>query len=349
MTLVTGGAGFIGSHVVDALLAEGHRVRAVDAFLPAAHRERPDYLDPAAEWVEGDLRDPDVAARAVAGVGAVCHQAAMVGLGVDLGDLPDYVGHNDLATAQLLRALAVAGFGGRLVLASSMVVYGEGRYTCPEHGVVAPAPRRPADLDAGRFEPRCPACGRSLESGTVPEDARLDPRSVYAATKLAQEHLCAVFGNETGVPVTALRYHNVYGPRMPRDTPYAGVASIFRSAFAAGRAPRVFEDGAQRRDFVHVRDVAHANLLALTAPEPVPGPLNVASGTPRTVLDMARALAVACDAPPEAAPVVTGEWRAGDVRHVVASPRRSAEALGFTAGEDFAAGMREFATAALRG
>jgi dTDP-L-rhamnose 4-epimerase len=347
--LVTGGAGFIGSHVVDLLLAEGHDVRALDAFLPAAHRERPGYLDPAAEWLEGDLRAPEVAERAVRGATAVCHQAAMVGQGVDLGDLPEYVGHNDYGTAQLLRALAASGFDGRLVLASSMVVYGEGRYACAAHGVVAPAPREPADLDAGRFEPRCPRCGRALEPRTVPEDAPLDPRSVYAATKLAQEHLCAAFSRETGVPVTALRYHNVYGPRMPRDTPYAGVASIFRSAYAAGRAPRVFEDGGQRRDFVHVRDVARANLLALTRPEPVAGAFNVASGTPHTVLDMALALAEGCGAPSEAAPRVTGEWRPGDVRHVVASPALAAERLGFRAREEFAAGMAELAAAPLRG
>jgi dTDP-L-rhamnose 4-epimerase len=347
--LVTGGAGFVGSHVVDLLLAHGHAVRVVDALLPAAHRARPDYLDPAAEWIEGDLRDAGVAARAVDGVAAVCHQAAMVGLGVDFGDVADYVGHNDLATAQLLRALAARGFTGRLVLASSMVVYGEGRYACAEHGVVAPGPRVADDLDAGRFEPPCPRCGRPLAALTVPEDAALDPRSVYAATKVAQEHLCSVFGRATGVPVTALRYHNVYGPRMPRDTPYAGVASIFRSAYAAGRAPRVFEDGGQRRDFVHVRDVARANVRALTTPEPVPGAFNVASGTPRTVLDMARALARACAAPPEAAPQVTGEWRAGDVRHVVAAPDRAAERLGFRAQEDFDAGMAEFAVAPLRG
>jgi dTDP-L-rhamnose 4-epimerase len=346
MILVTGGAGFIGSHIVDALLAEGEEVRVLDALLPAAHRERPDYLDPAAEFVEGDLRDPAVADRAAAGVTHVCHQAAMVGLGVDLGDLPAYVGHNDLATAELLRALAARGFAGRFVLASSMVVYGEGRYACEAHGIVVPGPRRAADLDAGRFEPRCPACERPLEPQTVPEDAQLDPRSVYAATKLAQEHLCAVFGRETGVPVTALRYHNVYGPRMPRDTPYAGVASIFRSAFAAGRAPRVFEDGGQRRDFVHVRDVARANLRALR--ETVPGAFNVASGTPRTVLELAHALAEACDAPDAAAPQVTGEWRSGDVRHIVAAPDAAAQRLGFRAVEDFAAGMAEFAAAPLR-
>jgi dTDP-L-rhamnose 4-epimerase len=342
MILVTGGAGFIGSHVVDALLEAGHDVRVLDVLLPAAHREPPDYLDPRAEWIEGDVRDPDAIARAVDGVTAVSHQAAMVGLGTDIGDIVDYVAHNDLGTAVLLRALARNGFSGRLVLASSMVVYGEGRYACPEHGIVRPPARRPRDLDAGRFEPPCPVCGRPLEPHPVPEDAPPDPRNVYAATKLAQEHLCAAFARETGATVTALRYHNVYGPRMPRDTPYAGVASIFRSALAAGGMPRVFEDGGQRRDFVHVRDVARANLLALTA---APGTYNVASGTPRTVLEMARALTRAFDGP---GPLVTGEWRAGDVRHVFASAQRAADRLGFTAAEDFDAGMREFAAAPLR-
>jgi len=346
MILVTGGAGFIGSHVVDELLERGEEVRIVDALLPAAHRERPAYVDPRAELVIADLRDEAVAARAVDGVSAVCHQASMVGLGADITDITDYVGHNDLATAQLLRALAARGFGGRLVLASSMVVYGEGRYACPEHGVVRPGPRSSAALDAGRFEPPCPRCARPLQARTVPEDAPLDPRNVYAATKVAQEHLCAAFSRETGVPVTALRYHNVYGPRMPRDTPYAGVASIFRSSLAAGEAPRVYEDGGMRRDFVHVRDVARANVRALTADAPVPGAFNVASGTPRTVLDMAQALARAFDGAAE--PQVTGQWRGGDVRHVFASADLAAERLGFAAREDFEAGMREFATAPLR-
>src|SRR4051794_22726331 len=342
--LVTGGAGFIGSHVVDALLEDWHAVRVLDVLLPAAHRRRPDYLDERAEWIEGDVRDPGTTARAVAGVSAVSHQAAMVGLGADIGDIADYVAHNDLGTAVLLRALAARGFAGRLVLASSMVVYGEGRYACPEHGIVRPGPRRPADLDGGRFEPPCPFCGRALVAEAVPEDAPVDPRNVYAATKLAQEHLCFAFARETGVPVTALRYHNVYGPRMPRDTPYAGVASIFRSAFAAGRAPRVFEDGGQRRDFVHVRDVARANVLALGGRPS--GVYNVCSGIPRSVGEMAGALGRAIPGSPE--PVVTGEWRAGDVRHVFASAERAANGLGFTAQEDFDAGMREFATAELR-
>ena len=175
----------------------------------------------------------------------------------------------------------------------------------------------------------------------------LDPRSVYAATKLHQEHLATAFSRETGVAVTNLRYHNVYGPRMPRNTPYAGVASIFASSLAEGESPNVFEDGGQLRDFVHVRDIANANVLALTAPEAKPGAFNVASGTPRSILEMARSLCAAYGAgAPE--PRTSGRYRLGDVRHVFASADLAKQQLGFTAEEDFDAGMREFALAPLR-
>jgi dTDP-L-rhamnose 4-epimerase len=346
--LVTGGAGFIGSHVVGACREAGHDVRVLDALLPMVHPPYPDGppgLD-GAELVVGDVRDAATVDRALDGVDVVCHQAAMVGLGVDVQDMPDYAGINDLGTAVLLAAMARAGTR-RLVLASSMVVYGEGRYECPEHGLVPAAPRRLADLDAGRFEPPCPVCGRQLTWGEVEEDTPADPRNAYAATKLAQEHLSAAWAVSTGSGAVALRYHNVYGPRMPRDTPYVGVASIFRSALESGRAPRVFEDGGQQRDFVHVRDVAAANLAALEAdpPEAALRAYNVASGVPHTVGDMARALADAFGGP---APEVTGEYRVGDVRHVVASPVRAEAELGFRAEVPFAEGMREFATSALR-
>jgi dTDP-L-rhamnose 4-epimerase len=339
---VTGGAGFIGSHVVDALVEGGHEVRVVDALLPVAHDGAPAYLDPRAELVVGDLRDLEVARRAVAGIDAVSHQASMVGLGRDARDVAAFAAHNDLATAVLLRALAERRFAGRLVLASSMVVYGEGAYECPRHGRVRPAPRAIEDLRAGRFEPACPRCAAALTPLPVSEDAPLEPRSVYAATKVHQEHLVACLARELeGLSASALRYHNVYGPRMPRDTPYAGVASIFRSALQAGRPPRVFEDGAQRRDFVHVADVARANVLALACDEP--GAFNVATGRPRSVLDMARALAR--DGP---APVVTGDYRAGDVRHVFAAADRAAQRLGFRATIGLEQGMAEFARAPLR-
>jgi len=215
-----------------------------------------------------------------------------------------------------------------------MVVYGEGRYRCPRHGDVRPAPRTADDLAAGRFDPPCPGCGAPVDWAPIGEDAPADPRNVYAATKVHQEHLCATFGREHDVPVTALRYHNVYGPRMPRDTPYAGVASIFRSAIERGEPPRVFEDGRQTRDFVHVADVARANVAALTAPDPVVGPLNVASGRPRTVLDLAQGVSVGTGLDP----VVVGGGRLGDVRHIVASPERAAERLGFRAVEPFDVG-----------
>jgi dTDP-L-rhamnose 4-epimerase len=348
--LLTGGVGFIGSHVAESLLEAGHEVRVLDCLLPAAHRGKPD-VPPGVEFRHADLRDPQAVGDAVVGVDAVCHQAAMVGLGVGLEDAPDYVEANVLGTAVLLRAMAAARVR-RLVLASSMVVYGEGRYRCVTHGSVAAGPRRPVDLDAGCFDPPCPACGSPLEPELVSEDAAPDPRNVYAVTKLAQEHLAAAAARVTEARVAALRYHNVYGPRMPRDTPYAGVASIFRSALAAGRAPQVFEDGGQRRDFVHVRDVASANLAALAATAedgPIPAgavrAYNVGSGVPRTVGELAQALSVACAGP---RPVVTGAWRAGDVRHVTASSQRLREELGWQPTADFAAGMAEFAAAPQR-
>jgi dTDP-L-rhamnose 4-epimerase len=322
LVLVTGGAGFVGSHVVDALRAGGHDARVLDLR-------------------EGqDVRDPAAVQSALDGVDHVCHQAGMVGLGVDFLDVADYVAHNDLGTAVLLRALGRRRFRGRLVLASSMVVYGEGRYRCAAHGPVRPLPRSVDDLDAGRFEPRCSRCAAAVEPEAIPEDAAADPRNVYAATKLHQEHLAFAFARETGVPVTALRYHNVYGPRMPRDTPYAGVAAIFADALAAGRAPRVFEDGGQLRDFVHVRDVARANLLALTAH--ATGTFNVCSGTPRSVGEMAQALRAAHGSGRPAVRV-TGEYRLGDVRHVFASPALAARELGFVASEQFVRGMAELA------
>jgi dTDP-L-rhamnose 4-epimerase len=339
--LVTGGAGFIGGQVVEQLIARGDEVIVLDSL--AAHKERPSLPD-SVELVVADLGDTAALQRAVEGVDAVCHQAARVGLGVDFDDVSEYVADNDGGTANLLRALWRRSFTGRLVVASSMVVYGEGRYRCAEHGDVRAEPRRRADLDAGRFEPTCPQCGADLAWAAVAEDARLDPRNVYAATKVHTEHLAFLYGRESGARVCALRYHNVYGPRMPRDTPYAGVASIFRSALEAGRAPRVFEDGLQTRDFVHVGDVARANLLALDSDWA--GACNVASGEPHGVGDMARALAAGFPDAPE--PVVTGEYRLGDVRHVVASPDLAAEALGFRAAIGFAEGMAAFAHEPLR-
>ena len=345
--LVTGGAGFIGSHVVDLLIDQGHAVVSLDALTAAAHATTPDYLNPRAEHRRVALGDLEGLVAALDGVDAVCHQAARVGLGVDFSDVADYVTDNALGTAMLLKAMHRRGFQGRLVQASSMVVYGEGAYSCRTHGNVAPARRNEADLRLGRFDPPCPQCGRPLEPRLVDESAPLDPRNVYAATKVHQEHLGWAYRSETGADVVALRYHNVYGPRMPRDTPYAGVASIVRSACESGAAPRVFEDGEQRRDFVHVSDVAAANVLALTAKGSVSGAYNIATGQVCTIAEMADAV-VAAFGGRVPAPVVTGEFRAGDVRHVTASPELARRRLGFAASVPFRLGLRQFATAPMR-
>ncbi|MEU5565116.1 NAD-dependent epimerase/dehydratase family protein [Micromonospora musae] len=344
--LVTGAAGFIGSQVADLLVAEGHEVVPLDALLPQAHGAQPPEWAQRHDLVRGDVRDGGLLDRLLPGVDAVCHQAAMVGHGLDPSDAPEYAGHNDLGTAVLLAAMHRAGVS-RLVLASSMVVYGEGRYHCAAHGVVRPSPRRAQEMAAGRYDPTCPRCDDPLTPALVPEEAPLEPRSTYAASKLAQEHFAAAWARQTGGGVWALRYHNVYGPRMPRDTPYAGVASIFRSALAAGLPPRVLEDGRQRRDFVHVTDVARANLLALAAPAPTATlvPVNVCSGEPHTVGELAQTLADAMGGP---APLVVGGARAADVRHVVADPGRAAELLGYTARVGFAEGVAGFATDPLR-
>lgn len=347
--LVTGGAGFVGSHVVDELIGLGHEVVVVDDLDPAAHDGVPDGLNDAATYHWADVRDRSTfeIPGVLDGVDAVCHQAAKVGLGVDFRDVEEYVSRNEGGTAVLLRSLHDRDFRGRISLASSMVVYGEGRYRCDEHGVVRPGPRALSSLEAGDFEPPCPACGGPLTGEAVPEDHWIDPRNVYAATKVAQEHLCNAYVREHhGSSCASLRYHNVYGPRMPRDTPYAGVASIFRSAYELAMAPQVLEDGGQMRDFVHVRDVAHSNVLVLTNPEPANGPFNICTGTPRSILDMATALRP--DDPDAPVPEVVGGFRLGDIRHVFASPERAHVELGFDAQIGFESGMTEFATAKLR-
>jgi dTDP-L-rhamnose 4-epimerase len=343
--LLTGAAGFIGSAIARLLAEEGHDVVPVDVLLPQAHRTPPDV--PGLHRL--DVRDVAEWADLLDGVDVVCHQAALVGAGVTVADLPAYAAHNDLATAALLATMAERRVL-RMVLASSMVVYGEGRYSCPQHGDVAPPPRSVAALEAGDFENHCPDCDRPLGWEVVEESAPLVPRSSYAAGKVAQEHYASAWARQADGGVVALRYHNVYGPGMPRDTPYSGVAAIFRSSLEKGEAPRVFEDGGQVRDFVHVDDVARANLAALmSVSQREPGAFaayNISSGTPVSILDVARLVArgsgVGID------PVVTGQFRRGDVRHVVASPARAAAELGFAAAITPDVGLPAFATAPLR-
>ena len=343
--LLTGAAGFVGSAIARHLDQEGHEVVPVDVLLPQAHRSPPEV--PGLHRL--DVRDVAEWAGLLDGIDVVCHQAALVGAGVEVADLPAYAAHNDLATAALLATMAERRVL-RMVLASSMVVYGEGRYSCPEHGDVAPAPRALSALEAGDFESHCPTCDRPLGWQLVEESAPLVPRSSYAASKVAQEHYASAWARQTDGAVVALRYHNVYGPGMPRDTPYSGVAAIFRTSLEKREPPRVFEDGGQMRDFVHVDDVARANLAALTSVvERKPGELaayNISSGTPVSVLDVAQLVGRGSGL--GIAPVVTGEFRPGDVRHVVASPARATAELGFTAAIAPDVGLAAFATSPLR-
>ena len=346
LLLVTGGRGFIGGAIVEKALAAGWSVRVFDSLRPDVHgdgRGRP--LPEDVEFVQGDMRDPDAVATALRGVHAVSHQAAKVGLGVDIGDAPDYVASNALGTAVLLAAMRDAGIG-RLVLASSMVVYGEGLYRDGPWVGQAP-PRRLADLEAGIFDPRSPATGNLLQPALIDEDQPCDPRNAYAATKLEQELLARDWARGTGGTAALLRYHNVYGPWMPQGTPYAGVASLFRSALERGEAPDVFEDGEQRRDFVHVSDVASANLAALGW-STVAGEaraFNVASGEVHTIGDFARTLASAMGGPE---PRVSGRFRAGDVRHITASSARIRKELGWRPQVSFDDGVTRFAQDPLR-
>ena len=347
--LVTGGAGFIGRAVVAGLAATADRVVVLDSLRPDVHRggevsPRARLAAVGADLVVGDVRDASAVATALRGMDAVVHLAAKVGLGVGIHDMADYVSSNDHGTAVLLGALA-GGDIGRFVQASSMVVYGEGRYVCSQHGPVVPGARTPQALAQGRFEPPCPVCGADLAPGLVAEDAPLDPRNTYAATKVSQEHLGAIWARETGGYAISLRLHNVYGPGMPRDTPYAGVASIFSSALDRGEAPKVFEDGGQRRDFVHVSDVGRAFATALGATdEPAASGrrtgshrvYNVGSGIVSTVGDLAQALSGSRNGQ---TPVVTGDYRLGDVRHITASSRRIRDELGWRATVSLADGV----------
>jgi len=346
--MVTGAAGFIGSTVVDLLQADDHDVVPVDLLLPAAHDRRPGWA--AENLVVADVRDESAMTRLLSGVDLVCHQAAMVGVGKDTHDAPEYVSHNLFGTSTLLSAMTRARVG-RLVLASSMVVYGDGAYRCAEHDRVRPLPRRQKDLDRGLFDPVCPVCAGPLDWQLVGESAVLDPRTTYAVTKLGQEQLAGAWAAQSGGSVISLRYHNVYGPRMPRDTPYAGVASMFRSSLMAGRSPVVFEDGRQLRDFVHVSDVAAANVSALNhlvrngSTSPGHTAYNIASGEPRPIIDLAARLAQTMGGP---APQVRGGGRPGDVRHIVADPALADSELGFRAAVTFDAGVAQFATDPMR-
>ena len=341
--LITGGAGFIGRNLTRALLAEGHQVRVLDPLATQVHGATatvPPELA-GAEFVPGDIRDPGALAAVLDGIEAVAHLAAETGVGQSMYEINRYVDVNDRGTACLLEALIAYGQPVRLVLASSRAVYGEGLYRCPGCGEVAPPARGGAALEQGSWEPRCPGCGGPLTPIATHEGAPANPGSVYAATKLAQEHLCRIVGAAYGLSVVILRYFNVYGPGQSLSNPYTGILSTFYTRARSGKAIDVFEDGQESRDFVYIDDVVDATRRALIAPEPPPGAaINVGSGVTTTVEELAREVVRlgGWDVPVR----VTGAFRVGDVRHAVADPTRARQLLGFTARVSLDEGLRRW-------
>ena len=341
--LITGGAGFIGSHLADELLARGYRVRALDVLLPQVHgveRRRPAYLDADVELMQGDVRDAAAVRRALEDVDVVFHFAARVGVGQSMYEIAEYTGVNNLGTATLLEALIERPVE-RLIVASSMSVYGEGLYRDDAGRPFEHATRTQEQLIQGQWEPRM-TDGRALEPSPTPESKAPAIASVYALSKLDQERLCLMTGAAYRIPTVALRFFNVYGPRQALSNPYTGVLAIFAARLLNDNAPSVFEDGQQRRDFVHVRDVARACRLALEEPAAVGGVFNIGSGRAMTIRDvaerMARVLGKSCE------PHVTYQYRIGDIRHCTADISLARRVLGYEPAIDFDAGLAELAT-----
>ena len=340
--LVTGGAGFIGSHLVDALVARGDRVRILDNLHPQAHPSgKPDNVHPEAELLLGDVRDRPTVERALEGVELVFHQAGLVGNGQSMYELRQYMDVNAVGTATLLEAiLARRAQIQRLVVASSMVVYGDGAYACPEHGALPGALRLEERLRARRWEPICPRCRNEVVPIATNESHPLAPNSVYGVSKRDQEELCLVVGRAYEVPTVALRYLNTYGSRQVLGNPYTGVAAIVATRVLNGQSPIVFEDGEQLRDFTHVSDVVQANLAAAAADSRAwYRAFNVGTGRSTRIVDVVRAVTRALGS--ELEPRITGEFRKGDIRHCFADVAAARDLLGFEARVSFDEGAAE--------
>ena len=323
--LVTGGCGFVGRHVARELIDAGHDVRLYDALIAQVHGEAAADLPEEATVIEGDIRDAERLAGAVRGCDAVVHLAAEVGVGQSMYEIARYVGTNDLGTAILLETVA-ANPVRRLVVASSMSIYGEGTSRLPTGDRFGSARRRKADLRAGRWEPVGPE-GQPLEAVPTDEGKRPDLASIYALTKFQQERAALIFGAAYDIPTVALRLFNVFGPGQALSNPYTGVLANFAARLANGRRPTVFEDGRQRRDFVHVRDVARAFRLALGT-DAAGEVFNIGSGRAHSIAEGARLLARAMDRD-ALEPEILGRFRAGDVRNCFADISKARDLLGF--------------------
>ncbi|HEX8459733.1 MAG TPA: NAD-dependent epimerase/dehydratase family protein [Pyrinomonadaceae bacterium] len=337
--LVTGGAGLIGSHLVDLLVTEGWRVRILDNLEPNTHgRGRPAWLNAAAEFVEGDIRDRAVVSAALAGVDVVFHQAAYGGY---MPEISKYVSVNSFGTAQLLEVIRDEKLPVRkIVVASSQAVYSEGACLCPgAHGLVFPPVRHVEQLRAGDFSVRCPLCNLATASVPTPEHAPIGGETVYAITKVDQERLVLTWGRQTGVPTVALRYSCTYGPRQSIFNPYTGVIAIFCTRLLNGEPPVVYEDGEQTRDFSFVEDIARANLLAATTDRLDGQAVNVGSGEAVSIRRIARLVSEVLNIHVE--PVARGEFRPGEMRHLLSDTTRI-RAAGYAPRIDLATGIQRY-------
>src|SRR6185295_10998517 len=342
-TLVTGGAGFIGTHLVRALVERGDEVVVLDSLEPQVHGDTQPDLPAGVELIVGNVGDRDLAMRALEGAERVVHLAAAVGVGQSMYEIARYTELNTMATARFLEyVVAQRPMPVRMVVASSMSIYGEGEYICEEHGRVAPGPRPEEQLLARAWETACPSCGRELKPLGTSEAKPLIPTSIYAINKRDHEEMVLVTGAAYGIPAVALRFFNVYGPGQALSNPYTGVAAIFASRLLNGRAPVIFEDGSQSRDFIHVSDIVDGILLALESERAVGAAVNLGTGRPSTVDDIARLLAQGLKV--ELEPERTGQYRAGDIRHCYADTARAIELLGFEARVPLEEGMSELVT-----
>jgi len=340
--LVTGGAGFIGSHLVDALVERGHRVRILDSLVEQVHGGRvPEHLNKDAEFIHADICDADAVGRALDGVEVVYNQAAEVGVGQSMYEIVRYVRANDLGTAVLLEEMIKRpGQFKKMVVASSMSIYGEGAYRCDEcEKTVTPYLRPSAQLAAHDWNFKCRRCGGELKPIGTAEEKPLFPTSVYAVSKQDQEQFSLSVGRAYGIPTVAFRYFNVYGTRQALSNPYTGVCAIFSSRLLNDQPPTVFEDGEQTRDFVHVSDIVQANLLALETDAADYEAVNVGTGRPTSVNQIARLLAEGLGKSIE--PDIVGKYREGDIRHCVAEVSKAARLLGYRPKTTLEDGMKE--------
>ncbi|MFH1790371.1 MAG: NAD-dependent epimerase/dehydratase family protein [Candidatus Omnitrophota bacterium] len=336
--LVTGGAGFIGSHLVDRLVKEGYGVRVLDNFEPQVHQGRkPDYLNKDAEYIEGDVRDEGALSRAFAGVDCVFHYAAKVGVGQSMYEISDYVSSNTLGTSVLLNHIVNRKVPlEKMIVASSMSIYGEGAYECGRCGAQTPFLRSEGQLKNREWEVKCPACGDVLKPVPTGEDKKLLSTSVYALTKKDQEELCLIVGTSYKIPTVALRFFNVYGPRQSLSNPYTGACAIFSSRIKNNKAPLIYEDGRQTRDFVDVRDIVEAGLIVMKNAKADFGSFNVGTGRATTVLEVASTLAKLYGKDMKSE--VVHKYRVGDIRHCYADISRI-RALGFSPRYGLAEGL----------